>query len=123
MRIYSIALSLFFALPAASLADDFPTEETVRIVLNCMAELGAQTDDNLYTCVCRHDVITKLMTFDEYDGAKTFERNKEMPGDRGATLRDMKLGKDEAKKLQETRAAADTQCPVVRHIEAKKDNK
>ena len=123
MRVYSSVLFLFLALPLNSLADGFPTEETVRFVLNCMAELGGQTDENLYTCACRHDVIAKLMSYEEFDGARTFERNKEMPGDRGVTLRDMKFAKDEDKKLQETRAAADAQCPVVKHIEAKKDNK
>lgn len=116
MRVYSVVLLSFLALSGNSLADGFPTEETVRFVLNCMADLGAQTDENLYTCICRHDVIAKSMSYEEYVGAMTFERNKEMPGDRGGFVRDNKLAKKDDEKLQKVRVEADAQCPVVKHV-------
>jgi len=116
MRIYGFALLPVLAFSGNSLADGFPTEETVRFVLNCMAGLGAQTDENLYTCICRHDVIAKSMSYEEYEGAMTFERNQEMPGDRGGFVRDNKLAKEDDKKLQKARVEADAQCPVVKHV-------
>lgn len=100
---------------------EFPTEETVRFVLGCMADLGAQNDHNMYTCVCRHDVIEAQMpNHDDYNGARIFERFKVMPGEKGAFFRDNELGEKLFGQLQKARELANQECPVVRHLEAKK---
>ena len=33
-----------------AMADEYPTADTVRMVVACMAELGAQNEENLLTC-------------------------------------------------------------------------
>ncbi len=86
----SISLLLFGAMPV--MADEYTTEETVRYAMNCMAELGGQTDENLYTCTCRYDSIRANMTFSDYEEGYTFERNMKMPGEKGSSFRDNKRG-------------------------------
>lgn len=102
-------------------AEGYPTEETVRNVLDCMADLGGQNDQNMYTCVCRLDVIEReIPVFEEYDGARIYERFKPMPGEKGGFFRDNELGAELHKKLDAARKVADSECIVVKHIEAKK---
>ncbi len=113
--IVSISLLLFGSMP--TMADEFPTEETVRYALNCMAELGGQTDENLYTCACRYDAIRSTMSFSDYEEGYTFERNKSMPGEKGASFRDNKRGEKFYKELLKVRKAANADCLVVKHVE------
>ena len=99
-------------------AESFPTMDTVQMVVSCMADIGGQTEENLYVCACRHDVLTSEVTFEEYERANLYERYKDMPGDRGGTFRDAREAKELSKKLDEIRKRAEQQCPLVKHIEA-----
>lgn len=103
------------ALPAY--ADEYPTEETVRYVLGCMAELGGQNDRNLYTCACRYDAIRSQMVFTEYEEGVTYERNKAMPGKKGGFFRDNERGERFYQALLKAREQADKSCIVVKHVE------
>lgn len=98
------------------LADEYPTEETVRYALDCMAEIGGQTDENLYTCICRYDAIRAAIPFPEYHDAVTFERNYKMTGEKGGSVRDNERGKGNYEKLKEARKTADSSCIVVKRI-------
>ena len=112
-------LAFLFSTPV--IAENYPTEETVRFVLGCMAELGEQNDENMYTCVCRHDVIAReIPVFEEYDGARIYERFKVMPGEKGQFFRDNELGAQLFEKLVSARAVADSECIVVKHVEFKR---
>jgi hypothetical protein len=117
MRIYAVVLISVLILPVNVYADDYPTMDSVRYVLDCMAELGAQTEENLYTCVCRHDVITEAMPFKEYEQATFFERYNDMPGKRGGLVRDSKDGEKLRDSLVEVKKEAGVKCIVVKHIE------
>lgn len=106
-------------------AHEYPTEETVRYVLNCMTGLGGQTDENLYTCICRYDSIRAAMPFSDYEEGETYERNKEMPGEKGQFFRDNKRGEGFYEKVKEVRKEAESGCPVVTHVKldsSKKSN-
>ena len=98
-------------------AESYPTTETVTMVVNCMVELGGQSEENLYTCACRHDVIRAALTFHEYESGSLYERYKSMPGEKGAVFRDSRDGAAFAKKLGEARKSAAASCPTVKHIE------
>ena len=115
-----IILSALLLIPWSVTAFDYPTEEIVRNVIDCMSVLGGSNDPNLYTCTCREDYIMGHMKYQEYDNAATWDRNKQMPGDKGATVRDMELGKRASKKYEKVMTEAEGKCPVVRHIEAPK---
>jgi hypothetical protein len=117
MRRLSILLLAGALAPVPAAADDFPTIETVREVVQCMADLGAQIEENLYVCACRHDVIASQMTFKEYEHVVTFERMRSMPGERGGVIRDVQRRDDLIKRAGEARKLALERCPPVRHIE------
>ena len=109
-------LSLLF-MPMSVFASEYPTEEIVRNVINCMTELGGINDANMYTCTCRADYIMSNMKFEEYENAATWDRNKQMAGDKGATVRDMELGQKDSHKHENVLTEAEARCPVVKHLE------
>ncbi len=111
----TLSLLLFGAIPV--MADEYPTEETVRFVLNCMTEMGGQTDENLYTCTCRYDAIRSAMTYSDYEEGYTFERNMKMPGEKGSSFRDNKRAEGLYKELLKVREKANSSCLVVKHVE------
>lgn len=97
-------------------ANEYSTDETIHYALTCMDRLGGQTDENLYTCVCRYDGIRKEMTFSDYEEGVTFERNKAMPGEKGGAVRDNRRGEAFYKQLLKVREKAYADCPVVKHV-------
>jgi hypothetical protein len=108
--------TLFFLGIGFVLADEYPTQDTVRYALNCMSELGGQTDENLYTCACRYDGIRSKMPFSDYEEGVTFERNMKMPGEKGSSFRDNERAKRFYKKLLAVREVANSNCIVVKHV-------
>lgn len=118
MRKYTFIFVLLFAMVSNASANDYPTIETVQFVVSCMAELGGQNEQNLYTCTCRHDSLVSKMTFEEYNDAMVFEHNRQMPGERGGFVRDNERGQKEYKKYKGLLEEISAQCPVVRHLES-----
>ena len=119
-----LIIALFMVLGLTNVAqakNTYPTDEVVRYVIGCMAELGGQREENLYTCVCRIDYISERMTYEEYDGGNIMERYKKMPGKKGGFFRDNELGEEMYEKLVKTREGAFAQCPAVKRIEVKRD--
>ena len=107
---------MMFLMPALASAEQFPTMETVRYVIGCMADLGAQTDENLYTCSCRLDVISDKLSYADYDDGVTYERNLAMPGEKGAFFRDNKRGEEKFELVKAARKEADSRCIAVKRV-------
>lgn len=97
-------------------ANEYPTEEAVRFALECMSNLGGQTDENLYTCICRYDNIRAVMSYSDYEEGVTYERNKSMPGEKGGFFRDNKRGEGFYETLTEVRQSAVAACPMVKKV-------
>jgi hypothetical protein len=116
MRKLLISTTLFLLGITSVIANEYPTQETVRYALNCMSELGGQTDENLYTCACRYDAIRASMSYSDYEEGYTFERNKKMPGEKGSSFRDNQRAERFYGELIKAREAADTSCIVVKHV-------
>ena len=112
--VISLAIFLFGAMP--SMAYEYPTEATVHYILNCMAALGGQTDQNLYTCSCRYDSIREVVSFDDYSDGRTYERNRAMPGKKGGFFRDNERGEGLYNVLVKAREQASEQCIVVTQV-------
>ena len=117
----TVLLLIFGTMPAV--ANEYPTKHTVRFMLNCMQNLGGQNDENLYTCACRYDSIRSQMTYSDYEEGITFERNKSMPGEKGAFFRDNKRGEGFYEKLLEVRKVANNSCIQVKHVKLIKPTK
>ena len=112
--VISLAILLFGAMP--SMAYEYPTEATIHYVFECMASLGGQTDQNLYTCSCRYDSIREVLPFDDYSDGKTYDRNVAMPGEKGGFFRDNERGEGLYNDLVKVREQADEQCIVVKQV-------
>ncbi|MBL1140747.1 MAG: hypothetical protein HND53_01820 [Proteobacteria bacterium] len=115
MREIFVAIMLLLG-SGSVIANEYPTNETVHFALRCMDELGGQTEENLYTCACRYDAIREAMTYSDYEEGYTFERNKKMPGEKGAAFRDNERGKRFYEVLLKAREAANASCIVVKHV-------
>ncbi len=111
-----IIIILALAAPSFAAAAGFPTVETVRQVVSCMAELGGQTDENLLTCGCRQDEIEAGMSFEVFEQASLQERYNRMPGKRGGLFRDDKISREQLKQLKDVRKKAFAACPAVKKV-------
>ena len=116
MKKIFISFTLLLLGTGSALADEYPTQDTVRYVLGCMADLGGQTDENLYTCACRYDTIRSKMSFSDYEEGVTFERNKKMPGEKGSSFRDNERAEHFYEELLAVREVADANCIVVKRV-------
>ena len=102
-------------------ANDFPTRDRAEYVLNCLQELGRNSMADLQTCSCRIDSIASNLSFETYDYAVTYERNKRMGGEKGGVFRDNDAGKAFAKQLTTAKETAIGQCQQVVQIVAPTD--
>ena len=116
MRELVTGIALFLIGTCSVSANEYPTYETVHYVLDCMDKLGGQTEENAYTCSCRYDAIRANMTFSDYEEGRTFERNKKMPGEKGAAFRDNQRGEKFYRELIEARKAAEASCITVKRV-------
>lgn len=110
------SMILFFVSTFAS-ANEYPTMDTVRYVVNCMVDNGGQNEENLYACTCRFDAISALLTFDEYEQVSVYLRNKGMPGEKGGVFRDLgRDTKDLRDKFEQIEKEAVRSCPIAKRV-------
>ena len=112
----AITIIMTLAVPSFVAAAGFPTVETVRMVVSCMAALGDQTEENLLTCACRQDVLETELAFEVFEEASLQERYSGMPGKRGGLFRDDETSREYLKQLKAARKNATTGCPEVRKV-------
>lgn len=123
--ILSLSLSLFITgcvstaekEDTITFVNDYPTRDRVEYVFNCIAKHGGLSGSkayiNQYACGCKIDKIAEQLTFEEYEGAKTFSYLKKVPGENGAAFRDPKQSKSLRTRLKEADAYAESQCFVM----------
>lgn len=114
---------LVFAMNSQAGDDDYPTIDTVRFVIECMADIGEQNEENLYTCTCRYDVVAGMMPFERYEQATFFKRYSRMPGKRGGLVRDNKEADELVSELDEAYEVSRQKCPTVKHVPSIKRDK
>ena len=114
MRMYLLPLLLVAALPVH--AEDYSTRTTFTMVANCMDENGGHSQENLITCSCRADLLQAGMSAEEYEGAITVERYRDVPADKGAVFRDSPQGQRLFAALKKIRKEAVEACPIIRAV-------
>lgn len=92
--------------------NDFPTQDRVEYVFQCMRDHGGQNYDNLYHCVCMVDELAKQMTYKEYAEAQVFKNLRTMPGEQGGLFRDPPQSKILRDKLAQAEKQAEARCFV-----------
>ncbi|MFA5983318.1 MAG: hypothetical protein WC782_04830 [Methylococcaceae bacterium] len=96
----------------APFVSDFPTQDRIEYVLNCVAQHGGLTYISQYACACKVDKIAEKLPFKDYDAAKTISYLRTLPGDGGAVFRDPSRSKDLRKRLKEAEEYAEKSCFV-----------
>ena len=97
--------------------NEYPTQDIVRHVVNCMADNGGQNEENLYACTCRFDVLSSVFSFEEYETILAYLRNKSMSGETGAVFRNLgKRSRELVDRYASTEKRALVQCPVARRV-------
>lgn len=97
---------------AAQPVNDFPTQDRVEYVLECVAKKGGLKYETLYPCICKIDKIAEKMQYHEFAEAKTFTYLRKTPGDQGGIFRDPPQAKELRNKLKDAEQYADSKCFV-----------
>jgi len=92
--------------------NDYPTQERVEYVLNCIAQHGGLTYLTKYACSCKIDKIAEKLTHKEYEEARTFAFLRGTPGENGGIFRDPTQSKDLRTRLKEAEDYAEKSCFV-----------
>jgi len=110
-RVLPLVLLILLAGPALA-GHDYPTMDRVDHVLTCMKRNGGQNVDNLYRCSCEIDVISQLITVEEFNTARTYEIYKNMPGEKGGLFREGEEAKASRDRIAAARKEAEKRCFV-----------
>lgn len=89
---------------------DYPTQERIEYVLNCIAKHGGLSYINQYACGCKVDKLAEKLTFKEYEAARIFTMLQSTPGEKGAVFRDPKQSKDLRSRLKAAEQYAEKSC-------------
>ncbi|MBO1075555.1 hypothetical protein [Roseomonas marmotae] len=110
MRAARVILAALLLLPAAALANDYPTAVRADYVLGCMASNG-NTRLALEKCACAIDAIAEQLPFSHYEQAETALRMQAVPmGERGAIFRDPPEVRRAVEALRQAQAEATLRC-------------
>ena len=94
------------------LVNDFPTQDRVEYVLQCVEKEGGLKYETLYPCICKIDKIAEKMSFAEYTEARTFTFLRRTPGEKGGVFRDPPQAKELRQRLKDAEKYADSNCFV-----------
>lgn len=99
------------ALPAPAHANDYPTEVVADYVFGCMAA-NNQTQQALRQCACSIDVLSTLLSFDDYAMAETVLRMRQVPGggEKMAMFRETPFAKTTIDRLRRAQVEAEVRC-------------
>ena len=90
-------------------ANDYPTAALADYVFGCMASNG-QTQEMLQKCSCSIDVISSLVSYEEYVQAETVLRMVQQPGEAAGVFRDSAWTKSVVEDLRRAQAEAEIRC-------------
>jgi hypothetical protein len=99
---------------APQAVNDFPTQDRVEYVLECIGKKGGLKYETLYPCICKVDKIAEKMRYNEFAEAKTFNFLRKTPGEQGAIFRDPPQSKQLRSKLKDAEQYAEDNCFVKR---------
>jgi len=105
-----LAAALVLASPAKS-ANDYPTEVVADYVLACMAA-NNNTAEALRQCSCSIDVLSSLLSYQDYSMAETVLRMRQVAGggEKMALFRETPFAKDTVARLRRAQVEAEVRC-------------
>jgi hypothetical protein len=100
--------------------EGYPTLDRVNYVLDCMDRHGGQSIDNLVSCSCELDKVAAKLSYEGFIDANVYMQNKDIPGDKGAMMRDAQFAIDNYETLMDVRTDAEKSCFIrARTVERK----
>jgi len=109
MFVLAGAMALGLATTSPSRANDYPTVAVADYVVGCMISNGVSRAA-LERCSCSIDVISTLLTYDDYVRAETFARMSLTTGERSALFRETAPARQAVTTLRRAQAEADIRC-------------
>lgn len=103
------ALSLAAAAPSA-LANDFPTNERVLYVQECMRDHPGNAFEMISKCSCALDRLAADVKYEDYLTMSTASKANSIGGDRGGYIRDTDLLQKEIRRFRDLQAKAKAAC-------------
>lgn len=95
---------------AAAAANDYPTQDRVEYVFQCMHDHGGENYTTLYQCSCSMDYIADHLKYDDYVVADTFTRGANAMGERGSIFREIPEARPMRNQLAQLKAEAAQRC-------------
>ncbi|WP_099867524.1 hypothetical protein [Pararhizobium haloflavum] len=106
-----IAAAAFAGPGAARAANGYPTEVIADYVLGCMAANG-QNAESLRRCSCSIDVVSSLLTYDDYAEAETVLRMRQVHGggEKMMVFRETPAAQTKVDRLRQSQVEAEVRC-------------
>ncbi|ATE60789.1 hypothetical protein CCZ27_13305 [Thauera sinica] len=95
---------------SAARPNDFPTQERVLYVQECMQQHPGDGYEMISKCSCALDAVASEIGYDEYTTLHTATLAQRIAGERGAVLRDNTAVGKEVRRLREIQARANKHC-------------
>lgn len=89
--------------------NDYPTNARAEYVFTCMATNG-QNRDMLDRCSCAIDQIATVLSYEDYVGAETVLRMRQVTGERASMFKGMAEMTEIVAKLRRAEAEAEILC-------------
>ena len=100
-----------FVLAASELvANDFPTVDRALFIQECMALENSEKYETLYACACTLDKIAAEMSHEEFVEADSYQRMRNMRGERGGLFRSSQRAREIRKHFSDVKTRAEAVC-------------
>lgn len=110
LRAMGLCSALALAASAPALANDFPTNERVLWVGECMREHPGNAFEMISKCSCALDRIAGQVKFDDYLTMSTASKANSIGGERGGYIRDTDMLQKEIRRFRDIQAKAKAAC-------------
>ncbi len=94
-------------------ANDFPTQERVLYVQECMRENGGPAFEMISKCSCALDALAAEVKFDEFMEMNTISKAISIGGERGSEMRDNETLKPALARYRELQAKVKKGCFIA----------
>jgi hypothetical protein len=108
-----LALCALSMASSASLANDFPTQERVLYVQECMRTNPGPQFEMISKCSCALDSLAQEISFEEYVTLSTISKAMSIGGERGGAIRDVPSYEPLIKRYRELQAKAQKGCFIT----------
>lgn len=97
--------------------NDYPTQERVMYVTECMAANPGPRYEMIAKCSCALDKLAEELSYDEYIALSTEAKSTTIGGERGAVIRENKAAQKDARRWRELQKKVQAACYVGTRIQ------